>query len=68
MTVSILIAKEGSINSLLTVATISLECSSAEVSESMGEVDVCAILVEGELAINVSVNVSTVCIEACGEY
>ena len=62
-----LIAKEGSINSLLTVATISLECSSAEVSES-GEVDVCAILVEGELAIDVSVNVSTVCIEACGEY
>lgn len=49
------------------VVTVSLECDSAEVSEGVGQLQVCAVLTEGDLAINVTVSLSTVCSEACSK-
>ena len=38
---------------------ISLECDSIEVSEDIGQLEVCAVLTQGELDRNVAVNLNT---------
>ena len=42
-----------------TVANISLSCDTLEVAESVGAISVCAVLVTGDLAINVTVILNT---------
>ena len=53
-------------HSPILVAEVSLECDFTEVPEDMGPLEVCAVLTSGELAINITVNLSTICGEACG--
>lgn len=45
-----------------------MECDSSQASEDIGELEVCAVLTEGDLAIDVAVNLSTICGEACGKH
>ena len=53
---------------LVAVANVSLECESAVVGESDGQMELCAVLTEGELAIDITVLASTMCGEACGKF
>ena len=50
-----------------TVVYISLECDSDELDEDIGQVEVCAMLNQGELARNVTVEINTECIDACSK-
>ena len=50
------------------VANVSLECESAEVRESDGQVELCAVLTGGDLAIDITVLASTTCGEACCKF
>lgn len=50
------------------VANVSLECDSVEVGEDVGLLEVCAVLTFGDLAIPITVNLSTICDEACGRF
>ena len=52
---------------VFTVVYISLECASDEVSEDIGQLEVCAVLTQGELARNVEVDISTECGDACSK-
>ena len=49
------------------VADVSLECDYAEVGEDVGLVEVCAVLTVGKLDIDITVNLTTECCEACGK-
>ena len=44
---------------------MSLECDSAVVREDVGQLEVCAVLNGGQLAINITVGVTTACGDAC---
>lgn len=46
---------------------MSLECDHVEVPEDVGELELCAVLTEGDLAIDITVDVNTICDEACCE-
>ena len=50
------------------VAVVTLECDSMDVPEAIGELEICAILSEGDLAIPISINLNTICDQACSEY
>ena len=52
---------------MCTVVYISLECDFDEVSEDIGQLEVCAMLTQGELARDVEVNISTECGDACSK-
>ena len=52
---------------LASVATVSLECDNAEVPEDVRELEICAVLTEGDLAIDITVDVNTICDQACCE-
>ena len=50
------------------VAVVSLECNFDEVAEdTAGELDICAALTAGDLAIDITVNFDVICGEACGK-
>ena len=44
---------------------MSLECDSVEVAEDVGELEMCARLVDGVLAIDIDFNANTQCGTAC---
>ena len=46
---------------------MSLECDNAEVPEDVEELEICAVLTEGDLAIDITVDVNTICDQACCE-
>lgn len=46
---------------------MTLECDSIEVSEAVGELEICARLSEGDLATTVAINLNTMCVQACSE-
>ena len=50
---------------MTTDADVSLKCDSAVVGEYIGELEVCAVLNRGQLAIDITVNVTTACGDAC---
>ena len=52
---------------ICTVVYISLECDSIEVSEGDGQLEVCAVLTQGELERNVAVDFNTSCASACSK-
>ena len=47
------------------VANVSLVCDTLEVAETAGPIQVCAVLNAGLLAIDITVNLSTICGQAC---
>ena len=50
------------------VAVVSLECNFDEVAEdTAGELDICAALTAGDLAIDITVNFDVICGGACGK-
>ena len=51
----------------LIVANVSLECDSVVVDESVQSLEVCTTFISGELGINITVNLSTICGSACSK-
>ena len=43
-------------------------CTSAEVVEDVGQLEVCAVLIEGELAIDIVANLTATCGSACSKF
>lgn len=46
---------------------MSLDCEAIEVTEDVGEQEICARLNGGDLAVNITVNFITSCDEPCGK-
>lgn len=53
-------------NIFFSVVNVTLECDSIEFVEEDVQFEVCAILTAGQSAIDITVNISTVCDSACG--